>query len=435
MHRNIIKTFVRQLVSSLLKFCCLAVVGGALGADGLGAYTLALLIPTVLTQLLNFGIPSANIYFWGSGKFDLQNIWGASRDLMLLSAVAGCALALITVVPMGRVAFPGVPLEALLIGILIYPFSLLVALFAGLFQAMQDFNKFNMLVLVEPCVTIVFMVAIWISGFASLDTLLLATVAGFLSSFLLGLYLLSRNVQIFSGMGKNWAYVRVALTYGLVANASNFVTYLAYRVDLYLVNIFLGPQATGIYALATRIGEQVWMISQAVSSVALPKLTSLNDYPVQRDALIIDSARITLWATFIACMLLFLPAGPLLEILFEEEFQSVPFVLMCLLPGILALSCSRVLANGLAAQGRVWVNFRMSLLVLILNLSLTILLAPSFGIFGAAFATSAAYSFDLLVRLASFKRNFRGKWSEVIFLTVKDRQYLVELASRILSSK
>lgn len=52
---DILLTFGRQLLGGLAGFGIAVVIGRALGVEGLGAYTVALLMPALLSQLLNLG--------------------------------------------------------------------------------------------------------------------------------------------------------------------------------------------------------------------------------------------------------------------------------------------------------------------------------------------------------------------------------------------
>ena len=77
---------------------------------------------------------------------------------------------------------------------------------------------------------------------------------------------------------------------------------------------------------------------------------------------------------------------------------------MLLLPGILAWTPSRVLANDLAARGFANINLKNALVVLTINIVGSVLLINAFGYKGAAVATSIAYVSDLLLRAYAFNK-------------------------------
>ena len=70
-------------------------------------------------------------------------------------------------------------------------------------------------------------------------------------------------------------YLRPALGYGVKAHLGNLVAFLNYRMDIFLVNLFVGPGGAGLYSIAVRLVEQLWMISRAVSTVLLPRLSAM----------------------------------------------------------------------------------------------------------------------------------------------------------------
>jgi O-antigen/teichoic acid export membrane protein len=55
----------------------------------------------------------------------------------------------------------------------------------------------------------------------------------------------------------NTFYMKRAATYGIQAHISNILGFLNYRVDMFLVNWFLGPAAVGLYSVGVGIVEKL----------------------------------------------------------------------------------------------------------------------------------------------------------------------------------
>ena len=134
---DIALTFSRQFLAGLMQLGLLLIVAWGLGPEGAGTYAVALLLPSILSQLLNLGLASANVYFVASRQFSLAQVWVASRDLVLLMGVLGLGVGVGLVLLMGELAFPGIPQMVLLSALLIYPTSLMAGIVSGLFQALQ----------------------------------------------------------------------------------------------------------------------------------------------------------------------------------------------------------------------------------------------------------------------------------------------------------
>ena len=66
--RNFTTTFVRQISGGLLGFITVALIARVYGPDGNGLLAVAMLLPHLLSTLLNLGLTSANVYFLASGQ-------------------------------------------------------------------------------------------------------------------------------------------------------------------------------------------------------------------------------------------------------------------------------------------------------------------------------------------------------------------------------
>jgi O-antigen/teichoic acid export membrane protein len=123
-------------------------------------------------------------------------------------------------------------------------------------------------------------------------------------------------------------------------------------------------------------------------------------------------------------------SGPLIGILFGAEFRSATGVLALLLPGVVLLACARVLANSLAARGKVAINFYISVGLLVVNVLATLLLIPPLGLAGAAAASSIAYGMSLGAQLVVHGRVSSQKWWHALLLRPEDLKWLSELTQK-----
>lgn len=406
-------TFVRQFLGGLCQLASLLLISRSLGPEGAGIYSIAILLPMLLTLLLNLGINASNVYFVASKQFTLSHVWVASRNLSLLLIILGLLVGLAIIILAGEVLFPGIEPELLMLAMLIFPSGLITSIFLSLVQAVEDFRKYNIIVMMQPFTGLLLLVALWIGGTFTLPLILTALVISHLAGAIFG-YLLVRKIvckNVSTDLeDRSSVYLFVALRYGIKAHFGNIIGFLNYRLDIFLVNMFLGPAATGIYSIAVRLTEQLWLLSSAVSTVLLPRLSAMAHDDAGRRMLTPLVCRVTLYLTLVASGVLTVLAEPLIEILFGPQFQDASIALIVLLPGVILVSCGRVIANDLAARGMVGANLYLALVTLILNFLGNILLIPTFGIIGAAIATSLAYTSDFVVRLIIMNWISRVPW-------------------------
>ena len=188
------------------------------------------------------------------------------------------------------------------------------------------------------------------------------------------------------------------MTYGVQAHLGNILGYLNYRLDIFLVNLFLNPLSVGLYSIAVGIAEQLWLASKATSEVLLPKLAAEKDEQKRKEFTPIVSRNI-FWLTAAGAFVLFFVIKNIIVFLYSEDFLPAVRSLQILLPGIVAVSASRVLANDIAARGKPIINSYLSFIALIVNVVLNVLWIPKLGIEGAAWATTVSYSLTLVGRI------------------------------------
>jgi O-antigen/teichoic acid export membrane protein len=110
---NIGLTFGRQFLAGFLQLGLLLIVARLLGPEGAGAFAIALLLPSIMSQLLNLGLVSATVYFVASGQVRPEIAWAASRDLMLGMALTGLGVGALIVLGSFRSAcWPDLPRDS-----------------------------------------------------------------------------------------------------------------------------------------------------------------------------------------------------------------------------------------------------------------------------------------------------------------------------------
>ena len=194
--------------------------------------------------------------------------------------------------------------------------------------------------------------------------------------------------------------VRRAVSFGLQGHLAGVVKFLNLRLDLLLVNIFLGPAHVGYYAISVMVAEKIWYIPDVLSIALHPRVAHGGDEQANRDTSMVS--RQTILIVSAPCIIILLFGKPLVGLLYSDLFIPAVTPLLILLPGILASSLSRVISSDLMARGYPRVVLWAGLTGLIVNIGLNVILIPRMGIAGAALASSVSYSLDALVMQTAF---------------------------------
>ncbi|MCQ1536897.1 flippase [Methanosarcina sp. KYL-1] len=426
---NSFQTITRQSLSIVFGLGLYILLARILGPEGSGLYAMGLLLPSTLATFLNLGVTSSNVYFIASGKVTPVQAAKTSFLLWAVLSLIGCLAASAVIITQGEVWFPGVPKFLLWLGTLAFPVILLLAFLEGFFQGVQDFKSYNMFLLLVPGLTLVF--ALILVGILRTGVMgaLLSFIGGNVVGLLIGLGMLRshirRNKQEVIGSGsKN--YLRECLNYGWKSHLSNMLAFVNYKADIFLVNFFLSPAATGIYSISVLIAEKLWILSYSVGAVILPHLSELHQEEQKRKQLTPLIARWVLFASSLGAAIIALVAFPFINLLFGKEFAPAFGALLWLLPGVAIYSMARVLSNDIAARGKPELNCYNELVVVTVNVLANIVLIPRFGIKGAAIATSIAYILGAITKLWIYSYVSKNEWWKPIIFDSYDRSFIKE---------
>lgn len=392
-------TLGRQYIATLLQVLMVLIVARSLGTEALGTYTIALLVPTLLSQFLNCGLASANVYFIASGRVAVRDAWAASRWCVIAIAILGTLVGACVISTCGDRLFAGVPPMILVFALMAFPLMLTTSVVLSFFQALHDFHAYNRTLLIQPGVAVVGAMAIALAGRTSLEAILCVVFASHVAAAVYALVVVSRHVGHTGCGARPLEYLRDVLVFGGKTHAGNLLMLLTYRLDILLVNVFGGSAMAGLYAVAVRLAESLGAISQASSTVLFPTLAGMASRPKARRQVTRVMAYAVVIVTIIASLLIAMVARPVIVFVFGEAFAAAVPPFLILLPGVAALAGARVLANDSAARGRPGLNLLLAGLGLVLNTLANIALIPRYGISGAAMASTLAYSFDLAIRI------------------------------------
>jgi O-antigen/teichoic acid export membrane protein len=183
----------------------------------------------------------------------------------------------------------------------------------------------------------------------------------------------------------------------LISYLGNVTSFVNYRFDVLIVNLFAGARQVGLYAVGTSMAEIVWFITNAASVVLAPRVASASGE--EADRLTEAVARVVAFVTFVSAIGLALLAPFIVVVFFGADFADSSWAVRLLLPGIVTFSVSRVLSMYLLGRNMLRVDLMASVVGLVVTLALDFILIPSYGFRGAAVASSIAYTSAMLVNL------------------------------------
>lgn len=427
---------VRQIWAIGVGLAISVLLARGLGVVDRGVYALALLLPQMLVTFLNMGVAPATVYFVGRGDRELEAAVRGNIALALWTSAGAMLIGLLLALYGGEILFPDVPLKLLLLSILVIPISIHNSYLLAILQGIQDFRAYNSVSMTPQLVTLFLLVLLvwWIPGgpFGAI----IAYLGGSITALIVLITLLFRrgNSARMLAIWLDIPYTRQVLGYGLKAHLSNIINFFNYRADIFLLNLFMGASVVGVYSVAVGLAERMWILSSSVSTVMLPRVAALDGAEGTRRQLTPLIARHVFWLSLLMSVVAWGLAKWGIVLLYSSAYLESATALRVLLPGIVGLSVSKILANDIAGRGRPELNSQQSFIAFLVNLIANLFLIPRLGVVGAALATTISYSLLTLTMIFTYCRIAHVPWTNVLLLNREDWLRL-GIASRVIFDK
>ena len=394
---DVFLTFGGKATVLALGFAIVAVVARELGTAETGSFLVAYSLTLLLSQVGGLGLTTANPYFVAREPSRIAQIVSNS---IWLAAALGTALALAGASI--KVLFPGAleglgwaPLIVTLVGL---PGGLATYFLQSVLLGEGRMVAYNG---IEAAQTAVTLVAIAV-GFVAFDFRLTGTLAVIVVIRYVAaaayLTLLPRHVSLFDR-----ALARRMFAYGFRAYVAIVLSYLIVRVDLLLVNAFLGRKEAGLYGVAATIADGMFVIPMVISINLFPRVARGD--PAQATAEVFRSVAVLYG---LLCLVTIPIAGPAITTFFGDSYADATNLYYLLLPGVYAYGMVTILSSHFAGRGFPRAVIVVWIFGIALNLVLNVLLLPGRSAWVASVTSSVSYGILLVLHMWLFAREAGG---------------------------
>ena len=222
-----------------------------------------------------------------------------------------------------------------------------------------------------------------------------------------------------------------ALRFGARQFASDLALYLTSRLDFFVVLLYLGTAGLGIYSVAVGLAEITIRLSNEIGTMLFPVFAEGRLKPGQAATAL---RIVTLLAVSIAVVLEAV-SGPVVRLLFGQQFTPAVPAFRILLIGTVAWSTTHVTWPFVSAGGRPGLGVPVYGVAALIDLGLDLVLLPRWGVTGAAVAAVSSYlvAAVLFFRLfrqrepCSFREAFIPRPGDIRLVSTAARQALSEL--------
>src|SRR5579872_151726 len=230
-------------------------------------------------------------------------------------------------------------------------------------------------------------------------------------------------------VGASPIVIRDQFWFGAKVSLNALISYLNFRIDIFIILALLGAKALGIYSIGIGFGELMWQLSRPISIAAYGKIAS----GTMHEAAILTAKcmRHAIWMVFIGAVVIYTVGPSLVTLVYGQQFAPAGLVVRFLLPGIIVYSAMPILSTFFTQQmGKPVVPLVFSALSMILCALVTFFTIRKIGIVGGAIATSISYLVAFAAASIFFSRNTGISPRSMFVLDASDlREYLALMRS------
>lgn len=379
-------------------FLLRVILGNYFGAEGLGAYTMVLVIYLLASMIGGIGIPVALVKYIAEYKEKKSKLHALVSCGFINSLILGLILAAImfAISDLLESIFNIPQLSELLkIIALIFPFLLINNTLIGVLNGLRKMKLYAFAQIFRRATILIFTFVLVSFGFGVAGAVWALVIPALLTTILLLL------------VSKDYLYLRISgyikttkllVSFGSKAFLTNTMNMINTRADMLLIGYFLMAPDVGIYAAAVMFVRLIMTIPQAVQRITYPAISELwakkSHKAIENMINKCMKYSFVLLAAFGILLAFF--AKDIIKFIYPSrpEFLSAILPLHILILAFVFRGAVTSVGGTFGSIGKPEISLYLIIFITIINISLNVILIPLYGISGAAVATS--FSFIIL---------------------------------------
>lgn len=226
---------------------------------------------------------------------------------------------------------------------------------------------------------------------------------------------------------------KLFFSYSLVTVVTNFIQFLAYRIDYWIIDYMYDDNKLGIYSVAVRLVQMFWILPLLFGGILFPGTAGkLKEFSLQK---MLSLLRVMNTLNFIAAIISFFVFAWAIPFFFGKAYTDGILPFQLLLPGIILFCDTTILGAYFAGHNRLKINLVGSTICFFIILLFDILLIPSYGIAGAAMASTIGYGISGLYSTYRFIKLTHVSLSDIFIVRKADIDSLINFFKSSLANK
>jgi O-antigen/teichoic acid export membrane protein len=393
--------FASSIIVLLLHFFQKPIMARFLGPDGLGLFSMAMMIVGIIELIALFGIDGALVKFVAEYKEQKEKLYSlfssAIFTILIIGIIVSSALFVFSDTFANVFDMPSLSL-LLKIYAIAFPFSLAHGIILGYFTGLREMRYYAFIRILQASLALAFIVAFLMIGLG-VEGAILGTVFAIVVTVCVAMVIVKRFIHFTVSDYKK--STKMLTSFGSRLVGANMIGQIYYYIDIIMIGYFLTSTEVGYYAVAISLSRFFWLVPRAIATVAYP---TISEYWAKNDLQAINKL-VDKATKYSACILVFAGmsviffAKDIITFLFTPEFLPAVLPLTILIIGTVTSGILRSVGGLFASVGKVNLVLKISAIGAVGDIILNIALIPTYGILGAATATTTSYVLSVGISL------------------------------------
>jgi O-antigen/teichoic acid export membrane protein len=403
------------------------------GPHATGLVALSAQVVLIATFVAGMGLRTSVTYRVGAGLWSPRSaLHGALRAAIVLGLIgAVVGMGVYALLRHSAMSDFSPAMAASLMAAL--PFALAWWIVPAVPLAREHFEQYALLTVSAPVAVLVLCPIGAIVGGST------GTVVGFAAGYFVGGGLTAvwalRSARDSQAAGGPAHGVRAAGGFGLRAWVNDLFQFINIRPDLFILAAYVGAAATGVYSITISITSLVWIASQPLASVVLPRTASLDAAAATEPRLATSEPHATaIRHAVLVCglaVVALIPALLVAPLVWGPGFGRITDLGLIMAPGVAMLGVARVMVAAFTGRGAANHALLVGFVSFPLTLVAFLIVIPDHGSVGAAVVSCASYIAVSVLSAVLFFRTGEAGLRECLVPHRGDLHGYLELARRV----
>jgi len=396
-----------------------------LGPEGLGFYAILTTFSLLFVSLAELGVRQSTIYFIGKGKANLTEVLSANVYIWLLASLIGMIIFYFTFKTNGVHVAKGL----LIVSSLIIPLTIANSFIGGIMlgaskiKMSASYNFINGLINLGLIVLLVWVLKLGVMG--AILALLVPTTTLIFRKYIF----LKKTEDLKLDFTLNIEVIKKLIGHGLLFGIALFLMTNQKRVPILIMTGQIDEYDIGIYNAGFAFAALLYNVYNAVSPIIFVRSTKTKD-PVENSLKLQKLMRVIFIILLFLSVALYFALEFLIPLMYGDRYcDSIP-ITRILFIGIIFYNVLLILNMDLAGRGKPWIAIYALLPVTLINVFSNYYFIGSFGIIGAAYATSISLAIGALIFLVFYSREVKMSLWAIIKPHKTDWDFIPKLLAR-----